>query len=188
MDEGPDNGRRHPLVVWLTHRWYSYWIVLYLLGIFFTYFNLNIWIILVTDGIWIALYFWSFTSHARGLCLRCMELAPHDPQTAVNREMRSLRLAHVLEDRNPLWFLPIIFGWVIWSAIIGLACSQLIDDHGLVYAIVEPLIAFPPLLYFDRAMKFHNWLRPWCPMCKPWDDGGAPEPSPTPDPSGAKTG
>jgi hypothetical protein len=31
----------------------------------------------------------------------------------------------------------------------------------------------------------HRRLRPWCPWCRPWDEGGDPELSPEPDPDPA---
>lgn len=117
--------------------------------------------------------------HERGenLCVRCMRDVPADAPARAARRRWLLWAAHHASHIAVLYSGLAIAAWLITDA----------TGWG----------AWPSPLYVptDLAVSVlvistwtHHRLRPWCPYCRPWDDGGPREPSPTPDPHGVKIG
>lgn len=105
----------------------------------------------------------------RRLCLRCARATPLDPQAAVAKKMRWLRLYHYTTERPWLW---------AGTLIVLVAPIYVFGLKWLSPLVWIPAVGLPVLAWV------HMPLQPWCPFCH-WDDGGDEEPSPepTPDPS-----
>ena len=108
------------------------------------------------------------------MCLRCMQDMPKNPGLSVQRNTRLLRLSHV----NP-YILLALFGFFV-----------------LVVSLTQALLNWPDWGIWPASVFFYTWcwsqwvhhrLRPWCPYCRDWGDGGDPEVVPDPDPAETKT-
>ena len=107
------------------------------------------------------------------LCVRCAEAMPSNPCAAVERGRVWLRLHHRLTDS------PVVF--VVYVGVQVLACLPTwLGWRGLDW------LWFLPIAGLTRLWLHHAAVRPWCPYCREWDDGGDHEPSLTPDPAGTK--
>jgi hypothetical protein len=119
------------------------------------------------------------------ICLRCMEEVPADAPVRAQRRRSVLWFEH---RTKPIWIYLLM-----WLAAIALS-------GGLRYALYRGLptedvhdnwTSAPVtllILLVVYAMVLHHRLQPWCPYCKGWDEGGDHERTPTPDPTGVKTG
>jgi hypothetical protein len=112
------------------------------------------------------------------LCFRCMNEVPADAPTQAERRRRSLRFAHFTSSLHGL---PVTIAIVAGPAILSIAA------HGatpLGYLVPGDLWMFA-VIY---AEWLHHRLRPWCPYCRPWDEGGHEEPAPDPTLIDTRTG
>ena len=108
------------------------------------------------------------------LCARCLAAMPVDPGPAVARGRVWLRLYHGLTD-SPA-------GLPVYLVVLALAyLPSFLGWPGLDW------LWFLPITGFTWLSLRHHAVRPWCPYCRGWDDGGDHEPSPTPDPAATKT-
>lgn len=172
-------------VEWAGHHYYLYWVVLMfgdatrVLGEPLSVF--------VNSG----LYIWALMTMVLGfrhdrkiLCLRCMKNSPLDPQREVTRWDGRLRLVH--------WLTParVGIGFLIWLSMVSVSSWLLaysFPGPGLVplWAVLPiNVVIWLPWLYFSISGLYHQWLHPWCPYCRRWDEGGDPEVVPDPVPSG----
>lgn len=104
--------------------------------------------------------------HSTRMCVRCMAEVPADAPIRAQRNLLLLRMFH----RPFLTLLAFIAAITI--------TGYLIDSHGF-----PPLLAAPADAMWLAIMYstwFHHRMRPWCPYCKDWGDGGMREPSPDP--------
>jgi hypothetical protein len=113
------------------------------------------------------------------LCVRCMSEVPTDPGRQVQRWRLLLWWSH-----RPL--LVVAMAPAAAAAVVTLT-AWLTTGH----ITGHPAWVWLPV---DAAFFLHAWsvwvhhrLRPWCPYCRRWDDGGAREPSPDPVRDGVKS-
>jgi hypothetical protein len=137
--------------------------------------------------------------HDRSLCERCIALTPLDPERAVQNKARSLRRYHRLLEPVPLVFsvraaiLQIVARVVIclvMLAVLGWWLFWGLPNNAMAYVVVYAMVLFLGVLS-PYLTEIHRRLYPWCPFCKStgggWEDGGDPEPSPTPVPTAEKS-
>ncbi|WP_285029790.1 hypothetical protein [Mycolicibacterium sp. lyk4-40-TYG-92] len=111
------------------------------------------------------------------LCFRCMNEVPADAPTRAERRKRSLRFAHFTSSLRGL---PVTIMIVGGPVALGLA----------VYGTTPTVYLIPGDLWMFAVIYtewLHHRLRPWCPYCRPWDEGGDAEPAPDPTLFGTKT-
>jgi len=119
------------------------------------------------------------------ICLRCMEEVPADAPVRAQRLRRVLWIDHRMASVRVsllVWLIPIGISAVLHYAFYqGVAPDEVADNWTSAPVTLQMLI----VVY---AMVLHHRLQPWCPYCKGWDEGGDHERTPTPDPTGVKTG
>jgi hypothetical protein len=118
------------------------------------------------------------------LCLRCMEAVPADAAVRAQsrRKHASLWMYHQCVRLRGLLPLLIISAYNLALAGVWALIQQKPADLTWTLAPVD-------LFAIGLVWSFwvHHRYRPWCPYCKPWDDGGGiREPSPDPTGSGTK--
>ncbi|TLH64287.1 hypothetical protein C1S80_12825 [Mycolicibacterium aubagnense] len=112
------------------------------------------------------------------LCIPCVRDMPVDAPDRARRQKLLLRLSHF----GSTWvgFATLLFFCAGVPAIVRAlypnAAPELLQIPGLVWIV--------PLVY---ARSIHRKLRPWCPYCRDWREGGDYEPSPAPVAFGIKT-
>lgn len=114
-----------------------------------------------------------------GMCLRCIASSPLDPETAVRRNRLFLRYAHLSRRGVVLMALTGLVLLVVGDTIAA-------SSGGLTSSILPKLVRMPMDAMFYGviwSMWSHHRLRPWCPWCRRWDEGGDPELIPDPDPA-----
>lgn len=114
--------------------------------------------------------------HEHALCWRCARNTPLDGPAAAARHDRALRLWHWCHSGSGL----IAIAALLVVLIVG----------GLFLRTIPTAAPLFTLFAVEAAAGLrHRPLQPWCPQCqgrRRWDEGGDPEPSPTPDPSEAR--
>jgi hypothetical protein len=106
-----------------------------------------------------------------GICVRCMQEVPRDAARQALRWRWLLWCFHSM---------PIMLLLIVVAVASGVAVAQGAPSWvGLLMDAVTLLSV--------ADLWAHHRLRPWCPYCRRWDDGGEQEPSPDPAPSGVKT-
>jgi hypothetical protein len=111
------------------------------------------------------------------LCFRCMSEVPADAPTRAERRRRWLRFAHFTGSLGGLSITIMIVGG---PAAVGIAMYGATPTR---YFIPGDLWMFA-VIYTEWL---HHRLRPWCPYCRPWDEGGNEEPALDPTLFGSKT-
>lgn len=101
------------------------------------------------------------------LCVKCMEAVPADAGQRAQRQQSVLWLSHSLTSLR---------GFGLY-AIACVGVSMLVAS-GFPRLITVPLDLFTTTFLY--SLWLHHKLRPWCPYCRRWDDGGEHEPSPDP--------
>lgn len=121
---------------------------------------------------WIFSFYADDGYHSRRLCWRCARHAPADPEASVARWRRALWLHHRA-------------GLVLLAGAVPVS-GLLLSSHlppGLDIASDIGVIVVAGAASWSGIM--HRRLRPWCPWCKPWGEGGDAEAVPDPDPDPA---
>lgn len=121
--------------------------------------------------------------HTGGLCIRCMaELPAHAPVRA-ERMRWMLRFAHFACTVKGLVVMHVV---CFTPLLIVIFFPSVFADgiRSFVWFRIPGDIWISTLIY---STWLHHQLRPWCPYCRRWDDGGEPEPSPDPTVSSTKT-
>lgn len=135
------------------------------------------WMSWTVVAVWVGIYWVSaFHRTFARICVRCMQEVPADAGQQAERKRWLLWVDHH-PGRMMLAF---------W-AVIG---AELLTRHVFAIPNGPSWLNLPSLLVLAPgvvAAWTHHRLRPWCPYCKPWDDGGQHESVPAPDPSGAKS-
>lgn len=106
-----------------------------------------------------------------GLCLRCMRNTPLDPGREVARNKVFLWELHWSTGRL----------WVVLGVCVGIL---LVGEHA--HGLMHTLSKIPLDIQFFSltwAIWIHHRLRPWCPYCRGWGEGGEEERVPDPDPA-----
>lgn len=125
---------------------------------------------------WIAVGVWSLWTaamladrgvHQERLCERCVAASPLDPQAAVDRWKRVLRLHHARGAMLAL--LGAVIGWDLTAGALF--------HHPPVWALAISALASVALGMTYAVTWQHRRLYPWCPFCR-WGEGGAEEVSP----------
>lgn len=136
----------------------------------FRYVGVDHWLISATEHFALACVVIGMLHHIfTRLCIRCMEEVPADASHQAQRQSRVLWLNHLIDSmRGIVVYLVAVIGY---SVLLG--------------AMELPPVASLPLDAFYVAFMYSIWLhhrlRPWCPYCRRWDDGGGiVEPSPDP--------
>lgn len=107
--------------------------------------------------------------HSRSLCERCAAKTPLDPQAAVQRRARWLRLFHLINSVPALTALVVLYvGGIL-----------VLPADFSAYLAEAPLYLFWAVA--AAANLIHRPLEPWCPRCN-WGDGGDEEDVPAPPP------
>ncbi|GAB0105262.1 hypothetical protein JMUB6875_42400 [Nocardia sp. JMUB6875] len=104
------------------------------------------------------------------ICAACMRAVPADAPVRAQRRRWLLRVAHVGSGRSGLHLFAVIAVSTLAAVLAGIRGRY----------VTVPM-AFWPLLV-SYAGLIHHRLRPWCPYCPRWDDGGDLQ-EPSPDPS-----
>lgn len=112
------------------------------------------------------------------ICMKCMRSVPVDAPAQAQRQMYLL------------WIFHYMTGWLFLGVMVGLAVVSSIFRVTLLGTIYEPTWTRAPLDILIMGVIWSGWvhhkLRPWCPYCKDWDEGGEHEVVPDPLPTGTK--
>jgi hypothetical protein len=171
-------------VEWAGHHNYIYWFWLMVSPITRLLGEFDLW---VSPFI----FLWAFVTMIIGFrhdrktfCLRCIREAPLDPQKEITRYDRRLRVIHGVTKKR------FALGALAWISL-GFSSSLFLgwispgnDLPPLWLVILVNIMVWGPVVYLNICGQWHQWLHPWCPYCRRWDDGGAPEVVPDPVPSG----
>lgn len=116
-------------------------------------------------------WFANLAHHDSGqLCVPCIESVPADAALRADGCRLPLRFAHFVDSRAGILAMVIVC-LVPVAAMLTLPAATVarvyLAVHMWVFAVV----------YADWT---HVRLRPWCPFCRRWADGGDHEPSPDP--------
>ncbi|WP_162625542.1 hypothetical protein [Mycolicibacterium llatzerense] len=116
-------------------------------------------------------WFATLAHHDNGqLCVRCIESVPKDAALRADGCRVPLRFAHFVESTAGILAMVTVCLVPVVATIILPAPTVdrvYLAVHMWVFAVI----------YADWT---HGRLRPWCPFCRRWDDGGDHEPSPDP--------
>ena len=140
--------------------------------------------VLVASGLGLVLYInhlamltlgvcWFATvAHQGGsaLCERCIESVPADAPLQAKRSWLSMKFAHFLGTKAG----TVATIAVCLAPMIAIAMLPAVTVGQLFVAAHLWMLV---LIYVD---VHHVRLRPWCPFCQRWDDGGDYEPAPGP--------
>lgn len=105
------------------------------------------------------------------LCMRCMAEIPTDAPVQAQRRKTFLWFSHLMTTGSGLRRL------LVPAIVIGLIGSH-VGSPAIQHLARIPLDAI--LFATLYSSWLHHRLRPWCPYCRGWEDGGDPEPSPDP--------
>jgi hypothetical protein len=137
------------------------------------------WLRMVANALWLFMALTYITAHfhqlAPRLCVKCMQEVPKNASTqAAGFRRYFLRLSHFSKKES-------ITGLCI---VMALAFAPGLGNK-LVTAVTSPTldVMVAALVY---GMWLHHRLRPWCPYCRDWGNGGEAELVPDPDPSESK--
>jgi uncharacterized membrane protein YadS len=111
------------------------------------------------------------------ICVRCMQDVPADASQQAARKRPLLWIDH---HYLTMFLLAIGLQFAASNALVAWSMPR----------GPSPLFLPADLIFFAQiaAIWTHHRLRPWCPYCRPWDDGHGPrERVPNPDPAGVKT-
>ncbi len=117
--------------------------------------------------VWIAALMTDMGRHREHLCERCIAATPLDPQAAVTRWRRVLRLHH---ERRAM--IALFGGVLAWDFASGALFKHPPAWVLTVNALVSVIIGASYVVTWK-----HRQLYPWCPFCR-WGDGGEHEVSP----------
>jgi hypothetical protein len=124
---------------------------------------------------WIAAWMADIGRHQEHLCERCIAASPLDPQAAVTRWRRVLRLHHARAATVAM--LGSVIAWDIASGMFR---------HPPAWAFALDALASVVLGASYAVTWQHRRLYPWCPFCH-WDEGGEHEVSPdVPSPAASR--
>ncbi|AYF76403.1 hypothetical protein D7D52_24170 [Nocardia yunnanensis] len=174
-----DSGRTGRALTWITHR-SGYALAAYavacVVGWFFDSWWLTVPVLVVcvvfSGAVTVAMLHVQFTR----LCPTCMTEVPADAPARAQRRRWQLRFEHLARRRAavpvflllflvPLLAVPYLPSW----------CSGITSAPGEAWAIGLAV-----------SLWTHHRLRPWCPWCRNWGDGGAIH-EPSPDPTNLNT-
>lgn len=123
--------------------------------------------------------------HKQNLCMRDLHAAPIlDPQGAIDKNMRRLRLIHT--RRSAIYLMAAALAFLTLVFIADKARAWPLGAKAGTTAVMLMMGAL--VSYIDLARITHQRLQHWCPLCRR-GPGNNDEvtPAPTPDPVGAKT-
>lgn len=144
-----------------------------------SWFGLLGWVDIATAVVLVACWAVSVFHRRRDhLCARCMDDIPADAPTQAEGR------------RFPLWFVHFnstLRGMTITMLlVVGARLPHSIaGDPGLRLVQIPGDLWMFAIIYSEWL---HHRLRPWCPYCRPWDDGGDEEHAPDPTLFGTKAG
>lgn len=124
------------------------------------------WITIAVWALWLAAWLADGGVHQERLCERCIAASPLDPQAAVDRWRRVLRLHH---ERRVM--IAVLGAVVVWDVMAGRL------HHPPAWALAVSALTSVALGASYAVTWQHRRLYPWCPFCR-WDEGGAEEVSP----------
>jgi hypothetical protein len=125
------------------------------------------WAAVAAWTVWIAAFLVDGGFHRERLCERCVAASPLDPQAAVDRWRRALRLHHARAV-----MVAVLAGVVGWNL-----ASGALFRHPPAWALAVSALASVTLGASYAVSWQHRRLYPWCPFCR-WGEGGAEEVSP----------
>src|SRR3954463_14567512 len=171
-------------VEWAGHHTYIYWLYLMLNPLSRLFGEFDIWAG-PAIGVWAFItMIIGFKHDRKTFCLRCMREAPLDPQKEITRYDRRLRVIHA---NTPKRFLGYAVGWLVLTLGSSVFLNWITPGNELppLWLIMAVNITvWSPIVYMNICGQWHQWLHPWCPYCRRWDEGGDPEVVPDPVPSG----
>jgi len=135
--------------------------------------GINIFVSIALLACWSTALFHQRKEH---LCARCMDEVPVDAAALAHRRRRTLRFVHFAATLVGILTMIVLIGS---PAIFGAVADGTIPRG---YFIPGDAWTFA-LIY---SVWQHHRLRPWCPYCRPWDEGGDEEPAPDPTLLGTK--
>lgn len=109
------------------------------------------------------------------LCVKCMQEVPIDAAQKAQGLQRFFLLLMHLSRKTAFTLLVALLVFIhvppfLWDE----------NNYVQILIIVIPNLYISCLIY---GMWLHHRLRPWCPYCRRWGDGGEAELIPDPDPS-----
>lgn len=128
----------------------------------------------IVTAVWLAWYvtiMFDFHYHEARLCERCIAATPLDPQKAVNRWDRLLRVYHSKK---------VLIGMTISVVAWFFTAPWVAGHHWWGNAI--SLVALLVIAVILTTSHVHRRLYPWCPYCR-WGGRGDAEVVPDPDPA-----
>lgn len=143
------------------------------------YHFLHVWFIVTILWVLILIVFLVAVIHQKTarLCIKCMQEIPIDAdQKAQGWQRRFLRIEHFTLRETFILVVAIN----VWA---GGRNYFLHTDLSLAIASIPLMIVWGSMIY---GVWLHHRVRPWCPYCRRWDNGGDSEWVPDPDPAESK--
>jgi hypothetical protein len=124
--------------------------------------------------LFLVLFFGAILHEIGAMCERCMQRVPAD--AAYQAQQKQRRWMWNFHLGTSWWFLgPLLLAGSI-SIQIGSVHFPPVGILGAIWYV-----------FWSYSWRRHSLLRPWCPYCSGWDEGGEHEHVPNPDPSMSKT-
>ncbi|GAB2540934.1 hypothetical protein [Nocardia heshunensis] len=174
-----DSNRTGRALTWITHR-SGYALAAYglacVLGWFLDPWWLTVPVLVIVIAFDIAATVAMLHVEFTRLCPTCMAEVPTDASAQAKRRRWLLRFQHFARHRAAVPVLLVVFlAPLLAVPYVPSWCSGITSAPGEAWAIGLAV-----------SIRTHHRLRPWCPWCKNWGDGGDIR-EPSPDPTNVNT-
>lgn len=144
------------------------------------------WNLVATGGLVFLLLTW-FSGTTRHDTVMCLQCATEIDDGDIERRRGALAWYHHLaySPKNMLLYLVVPVLAISWLPVVGLIFDASDSIQWLLR--IASFFGGVPYVIFAYYVRTHHRMRPWCPFCRDWEDGGATEQVPDPDPTGQKS-